>query len=229
MQRNFSRTADLNLTQKRFSPIFLKTIVGLIVALFSNIMLVTENSRSACAEETELRPFPSSESAQKTNTKNQKGNPQIIMSVPPEWAETYKQEMAKSALYDAHEKKGNEYMKEGKYDLALAEFQTTLQLSGKYDMIGFMSAHENLVRAYEALEEYQEALEHLAIVIRNWQSDFTRPKAEQWKNALEAAAQGHFDQAVQIYETLLAKAEDWERPQIRERLEAMRLRDMKRK
>jgi len=218
MLQNFSERSDLNLSQQRRRQ-WLKTAL----ILFPGVILATD-LQLIYAEKPKTPSPASREGTSETSTENRQSNPQIIMSVPPKWAETYKQETRKATIYDTHEKKGNEYLKEGKYDLALAEFETTLQLAGKYDMIGIMSAHRNLAKTYEAMATYPDTLTHIQFLIEHTQSDVARSDYVAWKRAVESAERGELGHAVQIYETLLAKAEDWERPQIQQRLDAMRVR-----
>lgn len=222
MRQNFSEKPDLNLSKQHFNQIWPKVITSLIIALFASYILVTDNCQPVLAEEAETQSSSvSKEGTPKNTTKNRQGNPQIIMSVPPGWGETYKREMGKVSVYDAHEKKGNEYMRDGKYDLALAEFQTTLQLAEKTDIIGIMSAHRNLAKAFEAMAKYPDASDHVQFLTEHTQSDIARSDYLSWKGAIDAASRGEFDEAIQIYKTLLATAEDWERPSIKLRLHLM--------
>ena len=139
----------------------------------------------------------------------------VIVSGQKQDVESFAREMQKVNIYDAYERKGREYMDARQYEAALLIYQ-----EGK-NALGGAPFKREFAEVYEALGDYSKAIEYVGILLSNWPSDFTRPDAEHWKEALEAADRGEFDQAVQIYGTLLVKAENWERPEIQQRLGLM--------
>lgn len=205
-----------------------------LVFILATVLLPLASKAVVYAEETEMEPLPPEEAEKALRatvnrhrpTTMKGANPQVIISGPSREVGSLLREMGKVDLYDAHEKKGDEYMGRSEYQLAISEYEAALQVAKEYDFPGIAhgSSHRNLARANEALGNYPEAIHHVQILLDHWPSDLTRPKGELWKKALESAALGHFDESVQTYQQLLEKAEDWERPEIQRRLDAMKAR-----
>jgi tetratricopeptide (TPR) repeat protein len=154
-------------------------------------------------------------------------NPQAIIVGPPREVGSLLREMPVVDLFDAHEKKGDEYRRAGEYQLAISEYKICLQIAEEYGFPGpdYGITHWNLAETYEAMGDYPNAIHHVQILLEHWPSDFTRPEGELWKEALEAAALGNFDESVRIYQKLLERVDsDWERRDIQMRMDAMRAR-----
>ena len=142
----------------------------------------------------------------------------VIVSGPRKFTDSLLIEMQKLDVYEGYEKRAREHMRAGQYEAAISEYQ-----SGRTKLGGTPFTQE-LADAYEAAGDFPKALEHVQELLKNWPSDVTRPKVESRKKALEVAADGQLEQAAKIYDGLLTKAENWERPLIQYRLEAMKAR-----
>ena len=177
------------------------------------LVLLAGNTALSLAEETAKTSKVTVEANQeKIPTSNSKS----LLVIPSKWEAGFKESMHEASIEALHEKKGDKFMRARDFDAAISEYKKA------FDVFGTRGLLRNLAEAYEAKGDYETALAYLQELLEHWPSPVTRPRGVLWENALEAANQGHFDQAAKIYESLLANAEDWERTRLQQRLDAMR-------
>ncbi len=126
-----------------------------------------------------------------------------------EWKQWQEQQWAKVSEQHRHVRQANVYFRVGRYQDALQEYQRALAKAGTKATV--LQAEEGIAWAYEGLGEFGSAAEKAAYLATETVDPVVKQDTSQWRQALEAAAQGHYDIVVQYYKDRFATAKDWEK------------------